>query len=87
MTTLCSFLSSLSIYEAISDCNREEKAAPSILDLYSRKWPRSEADDMASSKMKCNIGSFYNKEDKLSCHERLILSIMFSFQRLNFIHY
>ena len=27
-------------------------------------------DDMASSKIKCNVGSFYNKVDKLSCHER-----------------
>ena len=25
---------------------------------------------MASSKIKCNVGSFYNKVDKLSCHER-----------------
>ena len=25
---------------------------------------------MASSKIKCNIGSFCNTVDKLSCHER-----------------
>ena len=36
----------------------------------SQKWPYSKADDMASTKIKCNIGSFYNKVDKLSCHER-----------------
>ena len=48
----------------------EEKAAPSILDSCSQKWPYSKADDMASSKIKCNVGSFYNKVDKLSCHER-----------------
>ena len=24
---------------------------------------------MASSKIKCNAGSFYDKVDKLSCHE------------------
>ena len=25
---------------------------------------------MASSKITCNVGSFYDKFDKLSCHER-----------------
>ena len=25
---------------------------------------------MTSSKIKCPMGSFYNKVDKLSCHER-----------------
>ena len=25
---------------------------------------------MASSKIKCNVSSFYDKVDKLSCHER-----------------
>ena len=25
---------------------------------------------MASSKMECNVGSFYNKVDMLRCHER-----------------
>ena len=35
--TLHSFLSSLSIYNTISDCSREEKAVPSILDSCSQK--------------------------------------------------
>ena len=25
---------------------------------------------MARNKIKCNVGSFHNKVDKLSCHER-----------------
>ena len=25
---------------------------------------------MTGGKIKCNIGSFYNKVDRLSCHER-----------------
>ena len=51
-------------------CNRKENAAPSFLDSCSQKWPYLKADDMASSKTKCNVGSFYNKVDKLSCRER-----------------
>ena len=46
------------------------KAALSILDSCSQRWPYSKAYDMASSKFKCDAGSFYNKVDKLSCHER-----------------
>ena len=65
--TLHSFLSSLSILETVYNCSREEKAAPSILDSCSQY---SNADDWTSSKIKCNIGYFYDKVDKLSCHER-----------------
>ena len=46
-----------------------KKAPSSILDSCSQKWPYFKADDMARSKIKCNVGSFYNKGDKLSCHE------------------
>ena len=38
-----------------------KKAAPSILDSCSQKWPYSKADDVASSKIKCNIDHFYKK--------------------------
>ena len=60
----------MSIEETISDCNKEEKAASSIIGSRSQKWPYPKADDMASSKIKCNISSCYNEVDKLSCHER-----------------
>ena len=48
----------------------KKKQLLQILHSCSQKWPYSKADDMASSKIKCNVGSFYNKVDKLSCHER-----------------
>ena len=54
----------------ISDFSREERGIPSILDSYSQEAPTSRAGDLASSKIKYNISSFYNKVDKLSCHER-----------------
>ena len=54
----------------ISDCSREEKEIPSILDSCSQEAPYSKADDMASNKVKYNIVSFHNKVNKLSCYER-----------------
>ena len=54
----------------ISDCSREEKEIPSILVSCNQKAPYSRAVDMTSNKIKCNIGSFYNRVDRLSCHER-----------------
>ena len=41
-----------------------------ILDSCSKKLPYSKAGDTASSKINCNMGSFYNKIDKFRCHER-----------------
>ena len=70
VNALHSVPSPLLISETISSFSREEKAAPSILDSCSQKWPYPKADDMASSKIKCNVCSFYNKVDRLSCHER-----------------
>ena len=54
----------------ISDCSREEKEIPSILDSCSQEAPSSTAGDMTSSRIKYNFGSFYNNVNKLSCHER-----------------
>ena len=63
-------LSSLSILETISDCNREENAASSIFDSCSQKWPYFNADYMVNSKIECNNGFFYDTVDKLSCCKR-----------------
>ena len=42
----------------ISDCSREE--VPSILDSCSQEAPYSRGGDIASGKLKYNIGSSYN---------------------------
>ena len=52
-----------------SDCSREEKKIPSILDSCIQEAPYFRAGDIASSEIKYNIGSFCNKVNKLSCHD------------------
>ena len=39
---------------------------------------------IASNKIKCNIGSFYNKVDKLSFMKGVVISRMLRLQSLNF---
>ena len=58
----------------ISDCSREEKEIPSILDSCSQEATYSRAGDLASNKIKYNIGSLFNKVAKLSCHESCDIS-------------
>ena len=58
----------------ISDCSREEKEIPSLLYSCNQEAPYSRAGDLASSKIKYNIGSSYNKVPKLSCHKRCGIS-------------
>ena len=41
---------------------------------------------MASSKIECNGGSFYNKVDKLSCHERCNIVHNVWLSEFKFIH-